>query len=59
MAELIDFSTKSLLSVNEKVVHHSAFVMFNTLLCYESENRSALDKLLQTAMKNIDELLGK
>ena len=56
--ELLEFCTKSFSSCNEKVVYHAAMVMFNYMLCFESDNKKALQESLQKAMKQIDEVLG-
>lgn len=56
--ELIDFCTKSFLSCNEKVVYHAAMVLFNYVLCFESDNKKTLQPSLEKAMKQIDEVLG-
>lgn len=49
--EMIDFCTKSFLSCNEKVVYHAAMVLFNYILCFESDNKKSLQPSLEKAMK--------
>ena len=44
--ELLEFCTKSFSSCNEKVVYHAALVMFNYMLCYESDNKRDLQETL-------------
>jgi hypothetical protein len=56
--ELLEFCTKSFLSCNEKIVYHASMVMFNYMLCFDSENKIALQPTLEKAMKQIDEVLG-
>lgn len=56
--EMIDFCAKSFSSCNEKVVYHAAMVLFNYVLCFESDNKKNLQPALEKAMKQIDEVLG-
>lgn len=49
--DMIDFCTKSFMSCNEKVVYHAAMVLFNYILCFESDNKKSLQPSLEKAMK--------
>lgn len=46
------------MSCNEKIVYHAAMVLFNYILCYDSDNKSKLQASLERAMKQIDEALS-
>jgi proline dehydrogenase len=40
--ELIDFCAKSFTSCNDKIIYHAALVLFNEILCFQSDDKQAL-----------------
>lgn len=56
--ELIDFCTKSFSSCNDKIVYHAAMVLFNEMLCFESDAKKSLQPALEKAMSQIGKALA-
>lgn len=55
---LVEFCSKSFSCVNQKVQLHAALVLFNYLLCYVKESKRAMQNVLETTMKAIDEAIS-